>query len=202
MFLIFIFFCCCCCGGGGPLESKIIFNWKKNSFAAALETTKRNDPVTITNGNGELTINTTATTSAPSSFIQQPDSYYGSFIDDSFVGEFVGDYPNVTDSMEHENILVMDADGQNLVLMNPVENSCLSHTHEIEFDFESFGPESIMYAGNVEQQQQQQSQTEQQINQKKEMVDSEKNMNDVSAVENVNDDDTVETVQQHQQTGL
>ncbi|KAH7643619.1 hypothetical protein HUG17_5981 [Dermatophagoides farinae] len=182
-----------------PIISTIL-NGPGASNGTIGETTKRNDPVTITNGNGELTINTTATTSAPSSFIQQPDSYYGSFIDDSFVGEFVGDYPNVTDSMEHENILVMDADGQNLVLMNPVENSCLSHTHEIEFDFESFGPESIMYAGNVEQQQQQQSQTEQQINQKKEMVDSEKNMNDVSAVENVNDDDTVETVQQHQQT--
>lgn len=152
--------------------------------------TKRNDPVA--NGNGESITTATAATSAPSSFIQQPDSYYGSFIDDSFVGEFVGDYPNITDSMEHENILVMDADGQNLVLMNPVENSCLSH--EIEFDFESFGPESIMYAGNnVEQSTQQQFQIDRET-----MVDSK---NDSPTVETVND--ATETVDKHQQqTGL
>lgn len=95
----------------------------------------------LTNVNGDLL------SSAPSSFVQQPDSYYGSFIDDSFVGEFVGDYPEVD-----ENILVMDADGQNLVMMNPNDNSCISHPHEIEFDFDSFGPESIIYAGNDETQ--------------------------------------------------
>lgn len=86
--------------------------------------------------------------SAPTSLIQAPDSYYGSFIEDSFVGEFVGDYMDPTN--DHENILVMDADGQNLVIMNPNETNCISHTHEIEFDFDSFGPESIIYAGNVE----------------------------------------------------
>ena len=40
----------------------------------------------------------------------------------------------------------MDADGQNLVMMNP--NEAINRTHEIEFDFDSFGPESIIYAGN------------------------------------------------------
>lgn len=87
--------------------------------------------------------------SAPSSLIQQPDSYYGSYIEDSFVGDFVGDYMDPdNDHLQHENILVMDADGQNLVMMNP--NEAISHSHEIEFDFDSFGPESIIYAGNVE----------------------------------------------------
>lgn len=88
--------------------------------------------------------------SAPSSLIQAPDSYYGSYIEDSFVGEFVGDYMDPTNDHTHENILVMDADGQNLVMLNPNEKNCISHTHEIEFDFDSFGPESIIYAGNVD----------------------------------------------------
>lgn len=90
--------------------------------------------------------------SAPSSFVQQPDSYYGSFIDDSFVGEFVGDYqdPNPL-MMDQENILIMDPHHNNLLMMSPAENSCISHAHEIEFDFDSFGPESMIYAGNVDQ---------------------------------------------------
>lgn len=87
--------------------------------------------------------------SAPSSLIQQPDSYYGSYIEDSFVGDFVGDYMDPNNDHIQENILVMDADGQNLVMMNP--NEAISHSHEIEFDFDSFGPESIIYAGNVDQ---------------------------------------------------
>lgn len=86
--------------------------------------------------------------SAPSSLIQQPDSYYGSYIEDSFVGDFVGDYMDPSNDHIQENILVMDADGQNLVMMNP--NETISHSHEIEFDFDSFGPESIIYAGNVD----------------------------------------------------
>ena len=64
------------------------------------------------------------------------------------MGDFVGDYMDPNNDHIQENILVMDADGQNLVMMNP--NDTISHSHEIEFDFDSFGPESIIYAGNVE----------------------------------------------------
>lgn len=85
--------------------------------------------------------------SAPSSFIQQPDSYYGSYIEDSFVGDFVGDYMD-PENDHQDNILVMDPDGKNLMMLNP--NETISRTHEIEFEFDSFGPESIIYAGNVE----------------------------------------------------
>lgn len=88
--------------------------------------------------------------SAPNSLIHQPDSYYGSYIDDSFVGDFVGDYPDVME--QSENIMVMDSEGQNLIMMNP--NDSMSHGHDLEFDFDSFGPESFIYAGNVSEHQQ------------------------------------------------
>lgn len=88
--------------------------------------------------------------SAPSSLIQQPDSYYGSFIEDSFVGDFVGEYDN--GEAGNYQPLRLDEESQNLVMMNPNDaTGCMSHTHEIEFDFDSFGPESIIYAGNGQQ---------------------------------------------------
>ncbi|UXI16122.1 testis-expressed sequence 2 protein-like [Sarcoptes scabiei] len=136
------------------LESLRIYN--QNNLSASRKVVL---PIisTILNGPGHSTnnqegSNDLTSSSAPSSFVQQPDSYYGSFIDDSFVGEFVGDYqdPNPL-MMDQENILIMDPHHNNLLMMSPAENSCISHAHEIEFDFDSFGPESMIYAGNVDQ---------------------------------------------------
>lgn len=117
----------------------ILFRFSHHCFVGSAENAKRSDSV----GSDSL-----ISPSAPSSLIQQPDSYYGSYIEDSFVGDFVGDYMDPSNDHIQENILVMDADGQNLVMMNP--NEAISHSHEIEFDFDSFGPESIIYAGNVD----------------------------------------------------
>lgn len=118
----------------------LFFCFPHHLFVGSAENAKRSDSV----GSDSLISHP----SAPSSLIQQPDSYYGSYIEDSFVGDFVGDYMDPDNDHIQENILVMDADGQNLVMMNP--NEAISHSHEIEFDFDSFGPESIIYAGNVE----------------------------------------------------
>ena len=68
--------------------------------------------------------------------LNNPESIYGSYIEDSFVGELVGDYQNI-DSVDNEG---NDLDN-NWGLNNGINN-------EIEFDFDSFGPESIIYTGN------------------------------------------------------
>ncbi len=59
---------------------------------------------------------------------------YGSYIEDSFVGELVGDYVN------QENDKDVDDLANNWGLNNG--------NNEIEFEFDSFGPESIIYTGN------------------------------------------------------
>lgn len=67
---------------------------------------------------------------------QNPESIYGSYIEDSFVGELVGDYQNIDSDKDNE----MD-NGWPLGLNSGINN-------EIEFDFDSFGPESIIYTGD------------------------------------------------------
>ena len=68
--------------------------------------------------------------------LNNPESIYGSYIEDSFVGELVGDYQNI-DSVDND---AEDLDN-NWGLNNGI-------TDEIEFGFDSFGPESIVYTGN------------------------------------------------------
>ncbi|CAG2162013.1 unnamed protein product [Oppiella nova] len=67
--------------------------------------------------------------------VHNPESVYGSYIEDSFVGELVGDYPD-NDG---------DKDGNDLDSNWTLNNGL---TNEMEFDFDSFGPESIIYTGN------------------------------------------------------
>lgn len=65
-----------------------------------------------------------------------PESIYGSYIEDSYTGDLVGDYHN--DESEYQ-----DNQDQEQWAINENMNN------EIEFDFDSFGPESIIYTGNT-----------------------------------------------------
>ena len=67
--------------------------------------------------------------------LNNPESIYGSYIEDSFVGELVGDYQNIDSDKDS------DLDNQ-----WPLNNGMMNS--EIEFDFDSFGPESIIYTGD------------------------------------------------------
>lgn len=65
-----------------------------------------------------------------------PESIYGSYIEDSYTGDLVGDYHN--DESEYQD----NQDQEQWAINENINN-------EIEFDFDSFGPESIIYTGNT-----------------------------------------------------